>query len=594
VTSANRPLLRFAVTSDAAVRITVYGATGSKLGVGYGTVVLSLARGLYRIHLERCGFVRELLVEHEQETTLHDPGPPLQTPVPLTGAATSRDYYSEATRKLSMSDTCRPLGDSPHSGRLFIFIRRLERNVGPLHVPSEPVTIHDLAGRKLATLSRGTAQSDDDLGYIAFSAQVAPGTYRIRAAHSRRELAITIPAKRAAHVFIADSGVVRLDDLRVALTAVDRPFDPESQVARAMESLLAAMKSPEPVFPPDARLLLPEAAVQDLCFGIASAHQLWRCGDRSAFEQVVQRLMLHANVPDIAILPQLRQGSTSAMLRHDALPEPRDADPTRVLDLGLPSQRGQLPLEAPPLMHASLAIAITRPELELSTIAPDSVFARAARTGLHDSIWCTWSTRAWDERWIEPTVESLRSRDNIPPASLARMIGLPPRTVERAINELDSKLPLVNGSPARAVDLRIPGYAIGEILGRGAQGKVFRATRVVDGQPVALKLIPLVGGRDQRERIEQDLNRTQGLSHPGLLLYSHWGALPNDVGFWFDMELCRGSVLDLLSASDAPLPFDRTCQIVLDALGVLEYLHGKVSSTGTSSPPISSSAQTAV
>jgi serine/threonine protein kinase len=553
VTSADRPLLRFAVTSDAAVRITVYGATGSKLGMGHGTVVLSLARGLYRVHLERCGFVRERLVDHEQETTLHDPGPPLQTPVPLAGAATSRDYYCETARKLSMSETCRPLGDSPHSGRLFLFIRWLERNVCWFDLPSEPVTIHDLAGHKLATLSRDTARLDDELGYIAFSAQVAPGTYRIRAVRSRRELAVTIPENRAAHVFIADTGVVRLDDLRVALTDRDQPFDPESHVAHAMESLLAALKVPEPVFPPDARLLLPEAVDQDLCFGIAVAHQLWRCQDEPTFDQVVQRLMPYANLPDIAILAQLRVRT----------------------ERGLPPLRGQGPFAAPPLMRASLVMAMTRPELDLSTVSPDGVIARAAGAGLHDSIWCTWSTRAWDDRWIAPTIESLRSRDNIPPASLARLFGLPPRTVERAINELDSKLPLVNGSPTRAVDLRVPGYAIGEILGHGAQGTVFRATRVVDGQPVALKVIPLVDGREQRARIEQDLERIKGLSHPGVLVYSDWGALPNDAGLWFDMELCRGSVFDLLSTSDEPLPFARSCQIVLEALDALDRLHSE-------------------
>jgi hypothetical protein len=288
--NSDHPPLRFAVTSDVAVRITVYGATGSKLGVGHGTVVLSLVRGLYRVHLERCGITRELFIDHDQETTLHDPGPPLHTPAPLAGAATSHDYYSEPARELSLSDTCRPLGEAPHSGRLFVFVRRKQRQVGPPHLPSEPVTIHDLVGRKLAALGRDTARSDDELGYIAFSGRVAPGTYRIRAAYSRRELAITIPENRAAHVFIADTGTVRIDDLRVALTQLDRPFSPESHVARAMESLLAALKSPEPVFPPDARLLLPEAVDQDLCFGIASAHQLWRCDDKPAFEQVVQRL----------------------------------------------------------------------------------------------------------------------------------------------------------------------------------------------------------------------------------------------------------------------------------------------------------------
>jgi len=538
---------KLAVTSHAAVKLTVYSATGSRLGSGHGTISLWLDRGLYRVHLERCGIVRELLVDHDQETTLHDPGPPLHTPVPLANAVTSHDYYSEPARRLSVSDTYRPLGHGPHSARLFIFIRRMERNVGPPHLPSEPITIHDLAGRKLAMLGPETTQSDDETGYVAFSVRVAAGTYRLRAAHSRRQLAITIPENRAAHVFIADSGAVRLDDLRVALVDLDRPFNPESDVAFAMESLLAALKSPALAFPPDARLLLPDAVEQDLCFGIASAHQLWRCEDKSAFDQIMQWLMSYAQLPDVAILAQLRQ---------------------------TPSLTTQARYEAPPLMRASLVMAVTRPEFELSAITPDSVFARAAGAGLHDSIWCTWGTGAWDEQWIEPTVESLHGR-GLTTTAIARMVGLPPRTAERALNESDKKLPLVNGTPTRVEDMRIPGYALGEILGQGLQGTVFRATRLADGQAVALKIMPLVGGKDQRERIEHDLDRLRGLRHPGLLVCSHWATLPNDAGMWFDMELCHGSVFDLLSISDTPLPFERTCQVVLEALDTVAYLHGE-------------------
>jgi hypothetical protein len=255
MTSADRRSLPFAVISNAAVRITIYSTIGIKLGSGHGAISLSLVRGLYSVHLERCGFVRELLIDHDQETTLRDPGPPFDTPVPLANAATSHEYYSEAAQRLSVSDTCRPIGVGPHSARLFIFVRRMERNIGPPHLPSELLTIHDLVGHRLVVIGPDNAQLNDELGYIAFSTRVAPGTYRLRANYSRRELAITIPENRAAHVFIADSGTVRLDELRISLIALDRPFNPESEVAFAMESLLAALKTPTPAFPPGCALV---------------------------------------------------------------------------------------------------------------------------------------------------------------------------------------------------------------------------------------------------------------------------------------------------------------------------------------------------
>jgi hypothetical protein len=49
--------------------------------------------------------------------------------------------------------------------------------------------------------------------------------------------------------------------------------------------------------------------------------------------------------------------------------------------------------------------------------------------------------------------------------------------------------------PDRAPDPapEVPGYALGELLGRGALGTVWSATRVTDGQPVAVKVVSVAG-----------------------------------------------------------------------------------------------------
>jgi hypothetical protein len=63
--------------------------------------------------------------------------------------------------------------------------------------------------------------------------------------------------------------------------------------------------------------------------------------------------------------------------------------------------------------------------------------ARAACRGYADSIWCTWSHDEGDERWIAPTVAELR-RDETDVVVLGRRLGIPPRRVQQALDELDA------------------------------------------------------------------------------------------------------------------------------------------------------------
>lgn len=532
----------FHVTSNPVVEITIYDDARSECGRGTGTVRLSLPPGLYRVHFERAGVVRRELVDHDGNTELSCPGPPMYSPAPLVGAAMSHAYYQDAARELSVADTGPPLGAGPHTSRLFLFLRRAGRELGPGWIPSEPVTIHDVDGRPIAALSEDTAKLDRGDGYVALSCAAAPGTYRIRAGRSRRDVAITIPEGRAAHVFVADNGTVRLDDLRVALVPRDARFEPASPVAIAMEDVIAALRAPRKTFPDAARALLPDAAELDLGFGIAAAHLLWRCQDRTTFAAVMERLGRHRQLPDVVVLAMLLEGASSK-------------PPAR--------------LEAPPLLRASLLAAMTRPEVACE-IPPRCAFAQAARTGLQDSIWCTWSARPWDERWIVPTIERLRdggrSRDA---ASIARSVALPLRTVEEALAELEAALP--GGLEHRLRDEGIAGYALEELLGRGAQGAVFRARRP-DGAQVALRVIPLADParcRLVRARLDA-LLRIEG---PAVLHWPAHGLLAGDAGIWIEMELFRGSVLDLLSETDAPLSWPEALRIGVDAAAALGTLH---------------------
>lgn len=415
------------VSAAPATQITVYDGAGALVASSEGMLRVALAPGLYRVHFQRFGIVRERIVDHGRRTELRDDGPPLVTPAPVNGAVSSHDDYAVAARRFSTEDTCVPLGQ-PAGSRLFIYVRRRARDDGPRHVPSEPVTLHDVNGRARMALDAGTSHIDPAVGHAACSIRVAPGTYRLRAGRSRRDLAITIPPGRAAQVFLADRGSVALDDARVSLVDLDRPFDPANPRARAIEDALLALRSPHATLPSDLRGLPAEAWEDDLCLGIAVAHLAWRARDVATLDRVLDRLQRHGAIPDIAILC------------HAASPSP-----------GGPAAAA---LAAPPLFLASLTLALTAPGFERFAAEASGAVEQATRSKYLNSIWCTWSSRAWDEHWIEPTVCALRQQR--PPhsmESLSRRLCLLPRTVSRALADLDAALPVVGAPTQRVIDV---------------------------------------------------------------------------------------------------------------------------------------------
>ena len=535
----------FCVTSDPTVQITVYDATQTIRGRREGNLRLLLAPGLYRVHLERGGIVHKEIVDHENATNLEDPGPPLRSPVPFSGAATSHAYYVDLAQRLCVEDTGPPLGGAHHTSRLFIFLRRAERSAPPAELPSEPVTIHDGHGRPLATISRSNAEIDNELGCVAFSARVSPGSYRIRGGRSRRDAAVTIPDRRAAHVFVADTGGVRLDDLRISLVPVDARFNPRSRLWSVMERMIAALAAPDGSLPIAARALLPEAIDEDLCFGITAAILLSRRDDGAAFHAVMQRLASYREIPDVAILERLHRLHQAPVVA----------------------------LTSPPMLRASLILAMTRLDLDSPDTPDDCAMAQAARRRFHDSVWCTWSARMWDERWIEPTVERLRTlAGDRNAAAIAHNLALPRETVERALRALGATSE-GGTQPHGGAELVVPGYVLGTMIGRGTRSTVYRATRVSDQRAVALKLVRTPGGGDECARVERKLDARDPETHPRIVAAGAHGRLPGDAGIWIEMELCWGSALDLLSEADTPLPVEQACRLVCDALAGLAQLH---------------------
>lgn len=118
-------------------------------------------------------------------------------------------------------------------------------------------------------------------------------------------------------------------------------------------------------------------------------------------------------------------------------------------------------------------------------------------------------------------------------------------------------------------------YRIGEEIGRGGMGTVYRGTDLVLEREVALKVFrPDVAGADQLSRQQSEVHVLAKLNHHGLVtLYDAGTAtLGQENVSFLVMELISGNDLHRLLAS-APLSGAETARMGADLAEALEYIH---------------------
>ncbi|WP_395715808.1 protein kinase domain-containing protein [Prosthecobacter sp.] len=154
-----------------------------------------------------------------------------------------------------------------------------------------------------------------------------------------------------------------------------------------------------------------------------------------------------------------------------------------------------------------------------------------------------------------PALAPVRSFDELNPQQLADLL-------------------LKAAKKGKAPRLDIPGYEIEKELGRGGFGVVFRARRLSDGVPVAIKvLLPRVAVRPaELEKFLREMTITAQLRHPNIVkLYDqgHSEGIP-----WFVMEYCEGgSLWDFIMKHGGKVPLEIARPIMFDALAGLAHAH---------------------
>ncbi len=117
----------------------------------------------------------------------------------------------------------------------------------------------------------------------------------------------------------------------------------------------------------------------------------------------------------------------------------------------------------------------------------------------------------------------------------------------------------------------LPGYELGELIGRGAMGEVYRATQASLGRQVALKILPdhLYANPDFRERFVTEARIAARLQHPNIVSIFDVGEA--DGVTFIAMSLVEGQSLD--QRIEGGLTFSFIENVLRQLASALDYAH---------------------
>ncbi len=112
-------------------------------------------------------------------------------------------------------------------------------------------------------------------------------------------------------------------------------------------------------------------------------------------------------------------------------------------------------------------------------------------------------------------------------------------------------------------------YRVLSRLGKGGAGSVYRVQELGSGQELALKRLSARAGKQLHALFEREYYTLSTLKHPNVVEVFEYGSDAN--GPYYTMELLSGSDL----SDHAPMPWQRACQVLIEAASALAPLHAR-------------------
>lgn len=136
--------------------------------------------------------------------------------------------------------------------------------------------------------------------------------------------------------------------------------------------------------------------------------------------------------------------------------------------------------------------------------------------------------------------------------------------IARVVHRLQSEVQMAK---------RFGQYELGEKIGQGGMGTVFRARHAMMKRPVAIKLLPAAAAdQDAISRFEREVQLTSQLSHPNTVVIHDYGRTHEGI-FYYVMEYIEGATLEQVSVASGPMPSGRVVHILEMVAGALGEAH---------------------
>ena len=120
---------------------------------------------------------------------------------------------------------------------------------------------------------------------------------------------------------------------------------------------------------------------------------------------------------------------------------------------------------------------------------------------------------------------------------------------------------------------RLGQYELGEKLGEGGMGVVYRAHHALMKRPVAIKLLPPEqAGQESIARFEREVQLASQLSHPNTVVIHDYGRTPDGI-FYYAMELIEGPTLERIIGLDGRMPSCRVVHVLHQVAAALAEAH---------------------
>ncbi len=199
------------------------------------------------------------------------------------------------------------------------------------------------------------------------------------------------------------------------------------------------------------------------------------------------------------------------------------------------------------------------------------------------------STSQWLGQHVQECLSCQKLLDELTDSHLkARALGSTvgnrdDETIQRLLHKLCSGLGIADVPGSVAVNIhfdkatdrdalgRLQHYIIRRELGSGATATVFEAIDTRDDQSVAIKFIR---AKDENTlgRVRREVNAIAQIQHPGIVSIQSI-EVTSDGRLYLVMPLVLGTTLAEQISDGLPLPFERTCEIIIDVADALAAVH---------------------